>query len=105
MGENTNIEYQNRQILEREIRQNRKARYSKQAKRIALYYAKQRRMGFILLIIGILSVGIGCFTSWNSMQTVGFIVGLFGLYCIITKRMIYLDSFYFECQDKIRNLI
>ena len=69
------------------------------------YYKKQRIMGYIFMVIGLVAAIIGYAFVFEKIQTVGFIILGFGLYCTLTRRMIYIDSFYLECQDRMRNVI
>lgn len=80
--------------------------YYKRANRLmAEYYKRQRVMGYILIALGLIAVAVGCGKVWNTLRTIGAVVSIFGLYCTITRRMIYIDKYYFECQDRLRNVI
>ena len=65
-------------------------------KRMKLYYLKQKAIGLIMIIASILSAFIdpelgGCMV---------FTVGLAGLDLITTRQMIWMDSFWFEVQER-----
>lgn len=79
--------------------------YIIKADRMADYYKRQRIMGFMILIIGIASSCIGYYNIWDHLVMLGIAISLVGLSCILTKRMVYIDRYYFECQDKMRELL
>ena len=97
--------YQDWKCLEDEAKHYKRMKYIKSNKRMGMYFRRQRFMGYILIIIGLIAVGVGCSRNWEIMNTLGAIIGVSGLYCLFTKRMIYIDRYYLECQDRLRDII
>lgn len=69
------------------------------------YYKRQRILGFIFMVFGLVTAIIGYAYMWEKIQTIGLILLGFGFYCTLTRRMIYIDSFYLECHDRMRSII
>lgn len=67
----------------------------------AAYYRRQRCFGFLFLVLGLVSVLISSVYNFLFLQGMGCVVLLLGVYIALTKQMIYMDSYYFECMDKI----
>ena len=97
--------YRDWEELNQEEEEIKKEKYRLSNKRMAAYYKRQRKMGYVLSAIGIIAVAIGCFNWWIPLITVGSIMSLTGLYCTVTRRMVYIDRYYFECQDRMRGII
>ena len=102
---NRRMTYQDWEELSADEQEEKLVKYRKANRLMALYYKRQRIMGYIFVIIGLISVGVGCAMNWQVLYTFGAVVCIFGLYCTITRRMIYIDKYYFECQDRLRNII
>ena len=99
------MSYQDWKELDAEVKRYKKLNYKKQNRRMSLYFRRQRLMGFAIMIIGLIVVSIGCVNQWKELKLIGTIITFFGMYCIFTKRMIYIDTYYLECQDRLRNII
>lgn len=97
--------YNDWEQLNNDIKHQKRMNYIKANKRMAEYYKRQRIMGFIIIVIGLVAVVIGCANDWGILDTLGYIISGIGLYCLFTKRMIYIDKYYFECQDRLRDVI
>lgn len=76
----------------------------RERRRKAGYYKRQRLMGAIIMLIGIICMVISCIISQRVLQGFGVIVGIVGLYTVMTKQMILIDSYYLEYQDKVREI-
>lgn len=76
----------------------------RERRRKAGYYKRQRLMGAIIMLIGIICMVISCIISQSVLQVVGAIFGIAGLYTILTKQMILIDSYYLEYQDRINEI-
>lgn len=76
----------------------------RERRRKAGYYKRQRLMGAIIMLIGIICMVISCIISQSVLQAVGAIFGIAGLYTILTKQMILIDSYYLEYQDRINEI-
>ena len=102
---NRKMTYQDWEELSAEEQEEKLVKYRKANRMMAEYYKRQRVMGYILAVIGLIAVGVGCAKDWQVLYTLGAVVCITGLYCTITRRMIYIDRYYFECQDRLRNVI
>lgn len=70
-------------------------------KKRADYYYRQRILGFEILSIGMIVAVLCYFFSLAFLGAVGTVVALIGLYVILSKHMILVDEYYFECMDRI----
>ena len=85
-------------------RQQRNAYFQKmqyERTRRASYYKRQRSMGFMLLLVAMTVLIVACVNAFAVLQGVGVVVALFGLYTMLTRQMVLVDSYYLECMDKI----
>lgn len=92
--ENINSDMENRKNTKR----------LRERRRKAGYYKRQRLMGAIIMLIGIICMVVSCIISQRVLQGFGVIVGIVGLYTIMTKQMILVDSYYLEHQDKVNEI-
>ena len=97
--------YNDWEELSNDVKHQKRMNYIMANKRMAAYYKRQRLMGYILAVIGLIAVAVGCANEWGLLNTLGVFVLSIGVYCLFTKRMIYIDRYYFECQDRLRNII
>lgn len=102
---NKKMTYQDWEELSADEQEEKLVKYRKANRLMASYYKRQRIMGYIFVVISLIAVGVGCAMNWQVLYTLGAVVCIFGLYCVITRRMIYIDKYYFECQDRLRNII
>mgnify|MGYP003571430947 CR=1 FL=1 len=102
---NRRMTYNEWEELNAEEAQEKRIYYKKANRLMAAYYKRQRIMGYILIALGLVAIAVGYGKVWDMMRTIGAVVSIFGLYCTITRRMIYIDRYYFECQDRMRNII
>ena len=65
------------------------------------YYTKQRIMGAGIMLIGIIALIVGCGIDTPLLEYFGAFVGAVGLYTIMTPKMILVDWYYLQRQDKI----
>lgn len=104
-GEIQVMTYNDWEELSDDVKHRKRMNYIKANKRMAAYYKRQRLMGYILMTLGLITVTVGCANEWGLLKTIGTFVSGIGLYCLFTKRMIYIDRYYLECQDRLRNVI
>lgn len=65
------------------------------------YYRRQKLFGAIIMAVGAAFLGIGCCIDEGIMQYFGAVVGVAGLYIIVTKQMVLVDKYYLEYHDRI----
>lgn len=99
------MSYQDWEELSANEMEEKMVRYRRANRRMAKYYKRQRTMGLLFMVIGLIAVGIGYPMTWKLLYILGTIITLTGLYCMFTKRMVYIDKYYLECQDRMRDLI
>ena len=78
----------------------RRARVSKDRERRAKYYNRQRLMGLVIMLAGVLCLIVGCLMTARVLEYFGAAIGVFGLYIMVTKQMILVDKYYLEHQDR-----
>lgn len=71
-----------------------------QRKKEALYYKKQRLLGLVIMLVGIICLSLGCILWAKPMEYFGLIAGIAGLYVMFTPQMILIDRYYLERKDK-----
>lgn len=81
----------------------RKCRKAKERKNRAMYFHRQRIMGAAIGLVGIALLILGCYLDTRIMQAFGAFTGVFGLLIITTRQMVLVDSYYLECQERMRN--
>lgn len=97
--------YDDWETLNNNVIHSKRMNYIKANRRMALYYKRQRLMGYILIIIGLISVSIGNANSWDTLNILGIVTFGIGIFSLFTKRMLYIDKYYLECHDRLRNII
>lgn len=76
-------------------------RIAKERRRKAMYFKRQHIAGAAIFIVGIICLMIGCRFDKMLLQYFGAPVGLAGLYLVLTKRMVLVDNYFLERQDKM----
>lgn len=96
----TVMTYDDYEDIRERMNARRSLRASKDRKKRAKYYSRQRLTGFLVLSIGISCMIAGCAIDVKILEYFGAAVGLFGLYMIFTKHMVLVDEYFLEKQDK-----
>lgn len=86
------------------MKKQRLLKHLRERRRKAGYYKRQRLMGAIIMLIGIICMVISCIISQRTLQAFGVVFGIVGLYIILTKQMILVDNYYLEYQDRINEI-
>lgn len=87
--------------IQDKMQQRNNTRRTKDRKNRITYYKRQRIFGISIMAVGILILLLGFFIGSRVIQLFGTVVGLTGLYIMLTKQMILVDSYYLECQDRM----
>lgn len=98
------MSYDEWENINADIEKRRLSKRLRERRRKAGYYKRQRLMGAIIMLIGIICMIIGCIISQRVLQGFGVITGIVGLYTVMTKQMILVDNYYLEHQDKINEI-
>lgn len=80
--------------------QGRRNRAARDRENRAKYYSRQRVMGLVIALIGIICLIVGCNIGTEILESFGAIVGCFGIYVVVTKQMILVDKYYLEFMDR-----
>lgn len=99
----TVMSYDDFAAIQDKMDQRRRKRRAKDRENKIIYFKHQRCLGAAILAIGSLIVGIGCGVDADRLQLFGAVVGVVGLYVMLTKQMILIDKYYLECQDRIND--
>ncbi len=78
----------------------RKVRVYKDRQNRVKYYSRQRFMGAMILLVGVSCLIAGCALHTDLMECFGAVIGLLGVYVIMTKNMVLIDQYYLERQDR-----
>lgn len=89
----TNIEYAAAAYRNRKRKTDRKNRIT--------YFKRQRSLGVVVAALGTFLLCAGCLSNTYVLQCFGATVGLVGLFLMLTKQMVVVDTYYLECQDRI----
>lgn len=100
----TVMTYEDFAALQDKMDQRRKKRRAKDRENRVVYFKRQRFVGSVILLVGAIAMAAGCGFSSDRLQFFGGIVGMIGLYVMLTKQMIIIDRYYLECQDRINEL-
>ena len=100
----TYMSYDEWENINENMRKRRLSKRLRERRRKAGYYKRQRLMGAIIMLIGIICMVISCIISQRVLQGFGVIVGIVGLYTVMTKQMILVDNYYLEHQDKVNEI-
>lgn len=66
-----------------------------------IYFKRQRSLGVVVASIGTALLCAGCLSGTYVLQGFGATVGLVGLFLMLTKQMVVVDTYYLECQDRM----
>lgn len=69
--------------------------------RRANYYKRQRVLGAALILAGVLALLIASVNAFRVMQGVAAVIAVVGVYVLLTKHMVLIDEYYYECMDKL----
>lgn len=104
-GENpeiiTYMSYNEWEDIKDEMNERRLRRIVKERRRRAMYFKRQHIAGAVIFIAGIICLMIGCGVDKMLLQCFGAVVGLAGLYLVLTKQMVLVDNYFLERQDKM----
>lgn len=87
--------------IQDKIQQRNNSRRARDRKNRITYYKRQRVFGISIMVAGILIMLLGFFIGSRATQLFGAVIGFAGLYIMVTKQMILVDSYYLECQDRV----
>lgn len=97
----TYMSYDEWENIKDEMNVRRLSKLSKERKRMAIYFRKQHCLGAAIFLIGLVCLIVGCYIKNPILQYFGGIIGIAGLYLILTKQMVLVDNYFLERQDKI----
>lgn len=100
----TYMSYDEWNNINNDMEKRRLSKRFRERRRKAEYYKRQRFMGVIITLIGIICMVISCIISQMVLQAFGAVFGIVGLYTILTKQMILVDNYYLEHQDRINEI-
>lgn len=97
----TYMSYGEWENIKDEMNARRLSRLNKERRRKAVYFRKQHCTGALIFLIGLICLITGCSIDNSILQYFGGIIGIAGLYLVLTKQMVLVDNYYLERQDKI----
>lgn len=95
------MSYEDWENINEDMEKRRGAKKLKEQHKRACYFRRQRRLGAIIMLLGIICLILGSFVLQRVLQGFGVITGFAGLYMMYTNQMIVVDGYYLECQDRI----
>ena len=93
--------YDEYEDVKSQMNERRQIRMRKDRERRARYYKRQRILGALIMLVGIICIIIGCFIHTNLLEIFGVLVGVVGLYIIVTPQMVLVDKYYLEIKDRL----
>ena len=97
----TYMSYNEWENINEDMEKRRDIKRLKERHRKACYFRRQRCLGAIIMLVGIMCLISGSIITQRVLQYFGLITGFVGLYMMYTKQMIVVDGYYLECQDRI----
>ena len=99
----TVMSYDDFAAIQDKMEQRRRKRRAKDREDKIAYFKHQRYLGIAILLAGAIIVAAGSGLNADKLQLFGAVVGISGLYVMLTKQMILIDRYYLECQDRIND--
>lgn len=87
--------------IQDEMERRKNKRREKDRQNRTTYFIRQRAMGATIMTIGMVFLSVGCHIDEQIMEIFGAIVGIAGLGIVVTKKMVLVDSYFLECQDRM----
>ena len=92
----TYMSYDEWENLKNKINKRRLSKINEERKRKMMYFRRQRSIGIIVFLVGLICLLIGCNTGNLILQYFGGIIGIVGFYLVLTKRMMLVDNYFLE---------
>lgn len=95
------MSYEDWENINEDMEKRRSIKRLKERQKRACYFRRQRRLGTIIMLLGIVCLISGSVVIQRVLQGFGVITGFVGLYMMYTNQMVVVDGYYLECQDRI----